>query len=60
MSEPTLVELCIVACSEAFRGNGEIVYFCNGGGNDGQVEVFIMDPAGSGSVRCSRTHASPT
>lgn len=24
MSEPTLVELCIVACSEAFRGNGEI------------------------------------
>ena len=25
MSEPTLAELCIVACSEAFRGNGEIV-----------------------------------
>jgi len=25
MSDPTLAELCIVACSEAFRGNGEIV-----------------------------------
>lgn len=25
MSEPSLVDLCIVACSEAFRGNGEIV-----------------------------------
>jgi glutaconate CoA-transferase, subunit B len=25
MSEPTLVDLCIVACSEAFRDNGEIV-----------------------------------
>ena len=25
MSEPSLAELCIVACSEAFRGNGEIV-----------------------------------
>jgi glutaconate CoA-transferase, subunit B len=25
MSAPSLAELCIVACSEAFRGNGEIV-----------------------------------
>jgi glutaconate CoA-transferase subunit B len=25
MSEPTLVELCIFACSEAFRNNGEII-----------------------------------
>ena len=25
MSEPTLVELCVFACSEAFRNNGEIV-----------------------------------
>ena len=25
MDEPTLAELCVVACSEAFRGNGEIV-----------------------------------
>ena len=25
MNEPTLAELCIVACSEAFRGNGEVV-----------------------------------
>lgn len=25
MTEPTLAELCIVACAEAFRGNGEIV-----------------------------------
>jgi glutaconate CoA-transferase, subunit B len=25
MTEPTLAELCIVACSEAFRNNGEII-----------------------------------
>ena len=25
MNEPTLAELCIVACAEAFRGNGEII-----------------------------------
>lgn len=25
MTQPTLTELCIVACSEAFRGNGEII-----------------------------------